>query len=104
VFHLHSRVVEENSKLGFLNRRFGVPLIDGATVRYLQYFVGLIYLENATILSIKFVSFMLLMESIILNHVSFLILTSHPLLIICLGLILSVKLLANLSVTSTSCI
>lgn len=27
------RVVEENSKLGFLNRRFGVPLIDGATVR-----------------------------------------------------------------------
>jgi hypothetical protein len=28
------RVAEENSKLGFLNRRFGVPLIDGATVRY----------------------------------------------------------------------
>jgi len=27
------RVVEENSKLGFLNRRFGVPLIDGGTVR-----------------------------------------------------------------------
>merc|ERR1712025_771440 len=27
------RVVEEQSKLGFLNRRFGVPLIDGATVR-----------------------------------------------------------------------
>ena len=27
------RVVEDNSKLGFLNRRFGVPLIDGATVR-----------------------------------------------------------------------
>ena len=26
-------MVEENSKLGFLNRRFGVPLIDGATVR-----------------------------------------------------------------------
>ena len=25
--------MEENSKLGFLNRRFGVPLIDGATVR-----------------------------------------------------------------------
>ena len=27
------RVAEENSKLGFLNRRFGVPLIDGGTVR-----------------------------------------------------------------------
>jgi len=27
------RVVEENCKLGFLNRRFGVPLIDGGTVR-----------------------------------------------------------------------
>lgn len=27
------RVVEENSKMGFLNRRFGVPLIDGGTVR-----------------------------------------------------------------------
>ena len=27
------RVVEDNSKLGFLNRRFGVPLIDGGTVR-----------------------------------------------------------------------
>lgn len=27
------RVVEENAKLGFLNRRFGVPLIDGGTVR-----------------------------------------------------------------------
>jgi len=27
------RVVEENSKLGFLNRRFGVPLIDGGSVR-----------------------------------------------------------------------
>jgi len=27
------RVVEESSKLGFLNRRFGVPLIDGGTVR-----------------------------------------------------------------------
>jgi len=27
------RVVEENTKLGFLNRRFGVPLIDGGTVR-----------------------------------------------------------------------
>ena len=26
-------MVEEQSKLGFLNRRFGVPLIDGATVR-----------------------------------------------------------------------
>ena len=26
-------MVEENSKLGFLNRRFGVPLIDGGTVR-----------------------------------------------------------------------
>ena len=25
--------MEEQSKLGFLNRRFGVPLIDGATVR-----------------------------------------------------------------------
>merc|ERR1712032_673600 len=24
---------EENSKMGFLNRRFGVPLIDGGTVR-----------------------------------------------------------------------
>lgn len=34
------RVVEENSKLGFLNRRFGVPLIDGATVR-LPALVGL---------------------------------------------------------------
>ena len=30
------RVVEENSKLGFLNRRFGVPLIDGGTVRLPQ--------------------------------------------------------------------
>ena len=28
-----SRVVEDNAKLGFLNRRFGVPLIDGGTVR-----------------------------------------------------------------------
>jgi len=27
------RVLEDNSKLGFLNRRFGVPLIDGGTVR-----------------------------------------------------------------------
>ena len=27
------RVVEDNCKLGFLNRRFGVPLIDGGTVR-----------------------------------------------------------------------
>lgn len=27
------RVVEDNAKLGFLNRRFGVPLIDGGTVR-----------------------------------------------------------------------
>ena len=27
------RVVEDNSKLGFLNRRFGVQLIDGGTVR-----------------------------------------------------------------------
>jgi len=27
------RIAEENSKLGFLNRRFGVPLIDGGTVR-----------------------------------------------------------------------
>lgn len=27
------RVVEENTKMGFLNRRFGVPLIDGGTVR-----------------------------------------------------------------------
>ena len=27
------RVVEDTSKMGFLNRRFGVPLIDGATVR-----------------------------------------------------------------------
>jgi len=27
------RVAEESSKLGFLNRRFGVPLIDGGTVR-----------------------------------------------------------------------
>ncbi|XP_023344900.1 uncharacterized protein LOC111714093 [Eurytemora carolleeae] len=30
------RVVEENAKLGFLNRRFGVPLIDGGTVRLPQ--------------------------------------------------------------------
>ena len=34
------RVVEENSKLGFLNRRFGVPLIDGGTVRYVLRLVG----------------------------------------------------------------
>ncbi|XP_058173355.1 putative enoyl-CoA hydratase/isomerase YngF [Anopheles ziemanni] len=27
------RVMEENAVLGFLNRRFGVPLIDGGTVR-----------------------------------------------------------------------
>jgi len=27
------RVVEEGARLGFLNRRFGVPLIDGGTVR-----------------------------------------------------------------------
>ena len=31
------RVVEENCKMGFLNRRFGVPLIDGATVRDVIY-------------------------------------------------------------------
>ena len=28
------RVVEENARLGVLCRRFGVPLIDGGTVRY----------------------------------------------------------------------
>ena len=28
------RVVEENSRLGVLCRRFGVPLTDGGTVRY----------------------------------------------------------------------
>ena len=27
------RVMEETAKIGFLNRRFGVPLIDGGTVR-----------------------------------------------------------------------
>ena len=27
------RVVEQGARLGFLNRRFGVPLIDGGTVR-----------------------------------------------------------------------
>jgi len=27
------RVMEENAKVGFLNRRFGVPLMDGGTVR-----------------------------------------------------------------------
>ena len=32
------RVVEENARLGVLCRRFGVPLIDGGTVRCLQYF------------------------------------------------------------------
>jgi len=34
------RVVEESSKMGFLNRRFGVPLIDGGSVR-LQSLIGL---------------------------------------------------------------
>ncbi|XP_054166776.1 uncharacterized protein LOC128964235 [Oppia nitens] len=34
------RVVEENAIMGFFNRRFGVPLIDGATVR-LQRLIGL---------------------------------------------------------------
>ena len=27
------RVMEETAKVGFLNRRFGVPLIDGGSVR-----------------------------------------------------------------------
>ena len=27
------RVMEESAKTGFLNRRFGVPLIDGGSVR-----------------------------------------------------------------------
>ena len=43
------RVVEENSKLGFLNRRFGVPLIDGATVR-----LELAFIVGVTLQSLRF--------------------------------------------------